>query len=380
MKRLLSVLLQLLLLAGTGAAAAEAPFRFSGPLPSLLPAGAKPAPVKSGLEFEIRLAEQGKRIEGTAFDLRPPGTQKSFRLELAGAAFAGGRLAAKARLTNGSGAPLEGLRLDLMAVNESYTVVENGRPAAKTRQQPVAAAALFFGDLAPGEASAELPFEAALKFAPETTGVTLRGVISGLRYEKLLVNPEGCSGGEIEADAGGNVYLADTCGERVAKLDQAGRASTLVKLPNQAKGVARNPAGGELAATLVNYAEFHRYGQAGGDPVATIGEAQGLEGWPNHLRFDPQGRLWAGAGAAIWRFDAAGRVAVKFTGPPSLPLESDPLFDVAADGRIALVQSGALWRLSADAKKNAFRLAGPGAGAAELGAPAAPRIGPGDTV
>ena len=362
------------------ARAETAPFLFSGPLPSLLAPGATAGVSTSGLPFEIRLSAGGQTIEGGPFDLAPPGAAKSFRLTLSGAAFAAGKLSAKAAIANGTGAALEGLRLDLVQATETFTRKDaQGKAVTETRPQKVVAAPLHFGDLGDGESSDALALEATgLAFGSETTQIVVRGVVSGLRYEKTLHNPTACSSGEIDVDPEGNLYLADTCGNRIAKVTPGDVASTAVELPDQTKGSARDAKTGRLAATYTNYPEIRLIG-ADKSVLATIGEAQGLDTYPGFLRFDAQGTLWAEAGASIARIGADHKLDLRLRTIAGTDLDSGLFFDLAPDGTLWVVSSGALWHGGADGKKGA-RVAGPGVRPGELAAPRAPRVAPDGSV
>lgn len=352
-----------------------APFRFSGPLPGLLAPGVSAAPNGSGLPFEIKISGGGKTITGTSFDLAVPGAGKPFRLALTGAAWSGGKLTATATVTNGTGAALEGLRLDLVGASETYTAKDaEGKPKTLQRAQSPQAAPLHFGDLGPGEASDPLPLAvSALTFAPETVDLTVRGVVSGLRYESLLHNPQGCSGGEVDVDGGGNLYLADTCGQRIARLTAAGQVSTAVAFPEQqAKGSARDAKSGRLAATYTNDPNVHLYGTDGKEAM-TIGEEQGIDSYSDSLRYDPQGRLWGTVGASLARFAATGKIEARWRTVGGSDIAAGARFDVAADGTVWIVNEGNLWRVSADGKKQT-KLAAPGARPGELAAAQSVRL------
>lgn len=356
-----------------------APFRFSGPLPSLLPPGATAAANSSGLPFQIRISGNGLRIEGGPFSLTVPGALKPFRLTIDGAAFAGGTLSARATIANGSGAPLEGLRFDLVQATETFTRKDaEGKVVTETRPQKVAAAALHFGDLDTNETSDALPLVVTgLAFGGETTQIVVRGVVSGLRYEKTLANPTACGGGEIEVDGQGNVYLADTCGQRIARLTPAGEISG-IDLPAQTKGFARDAGSGRLAATYRNFREIRLIG-AEKQVLGTIGDVQGLDAFPDFLRFDGQGRLWVEAGGAILRFSATAKLEQRIRSIAGSDLYGILSFDIAPNGTLWVVSLGALFRLPADGTPGA-RLVGPGLRAGELTSPEAPRVAPDGTV
>ena len=372
MRRRFLLPLPALLLFAVGAHADTAPYLFSGPLPSLLAPGAAAAVNASGLPFEIKISANGQRIEGGPFALSVPDAPKPFRLTVDGAAFAAGKLTAKATIGNSSGASLEGLRLDLVQATETYTKKDaEGKAVTETRPQKVAAEPLHFGDLDVNETSDALPLVATgLAFGAETTQIVVRGVVSGLRYEKTLANPTACGSGEIDVDDRGNIYLSDTCGQRIARLTPAGEISGF-ELPNQAKGAARDPASGRLAATYANYPEIRIIG-AESQVLGTIGEAQGMDTYPDFLRFDAQGKLWVEARGSIMRYSATAKLEQRIASIAGTDLDSILAFDIAPDGTLWVVSAGALWRLPPDGRAGA-RLVGSGLRPGELTAPVAPR-------
>ncbi len=375
----LSALSAILSLGAPAVYAQTAPFQFSGSLPSLLPPGAVPAANSAGLPFQIRISANGQRVEGGPFSLTVPDAPKPFRLTIEGAAFSAGTLSAKATLGNGSGAPLEGLRLDLVQATETFTKKDaEGKVVTETRPQKIAAAPLHFGDLNSNETSDALPLVAnGLAFGAETTQILVHGVVSGLRYEKTLANPTACGAGQIEVGEGGSVYLADTCGRRIARLTPKGEISG-IELPGQTKGFARDPRSGRLAASYGNYREIRLIG-AESQVLGTIGDVQGLDTLPDFLRFDGQGKLWVEAGGAILRFSATAKLEQRIRSIGGTDLYGILSFDIAADGTLWVVSSGALFRLPADGTPGA-RLVEPGRRAGELTNPEAPRVAPDGTV
>jgi hypothetical protein len=372
MRKSLLLTLPAFLLLAPAAHPENAPYLFSGPLPSLLAPGAAAAANAAGLPFEIKITAGGQKVEGSSFALTVPDAPKPFRLTLDGAAFAVGKLTAKATIGNSSGAALEGLRLDLVQATETYTKKDaEGKVTTETRAQKVAAEPLHFGDLDVNETSDALPLVATgLAFGAETTQVVVRGVVSGLRYEKTVAGPTACGSGEIDVDDQGNIYLADICGQRIARLTPAGEISGF-ELPDQTKGAARDAVSGRLAATYANYPEIRIIG-AEKQVLGTIGEAQGMDTWPDFLRFDAQGKLWVEASATIRRFSATGKLEQRIDSIAGMDLDSVLSFDIASDGTLWVVSAGALWRRSADGKTGAH-LVGPGLRPGELTAPVAPR-------
>ena len=378
-RRHLLALTTLGLLAAADRPEGAAPFRFSGPLASLMPPGAAPAPHSTGLAFQIRISANGQKIERGPFLLTVPGAPKPFRLTLDGATFAAGTLSGKATIANGSGAPLEGLRLDLVHATETFAGKDaTGKAVTATRPRTVAAAPLHFGDLGANEASDALPLVATgLAFGPETTQILVHGVVSGLRYERTLANPTACGSGQIEVDDRGTVYLADTCGRRIARLAPSGEI-TGVELPGRTKGFARDARSGRLAASYGTYREIRLIG-AEQQVLGTLGEVQGLDTVPDFLRFDGKGRLWVEAGGAILRFGETGRLEQRIRSIGGTDLYGILSFDVAPDGTLWVVSDGALFRLPANGAPGA-RLVGPGWRAGELTRPEAPRAAPDGSV
>ncbi|HEV7671706.1 MAG TPA: hypothetical protein VGS22_24555 [Thermoanaerobaculia bacterium] len=337
--RRISLLFALLLLVAPAARAENAPFLFSGPLPSLLAPGATVAAYSTGLLFEIKLTANGQKIEGSPFALTVPGTSKPFRLTLDGAAFAAGQLTAKATIANGSGAALEGLRLDLVQAIETFTKKgAEGKAVVETRRQKIAAAALHFGDLDEGESSDALPLAAAgLAFGAETTEIVVRGVVSGLRYEKTLAKSNRL---RQRRDRGQrNVYLADTCGQRIARLSPGGEISGF-ELPDQTKGTARHPASGKLAATYTNYPRF-----ACSAPTGRCSErSEKLRGWTPTRIFcasTPKGKLWVEARATVMCYGAMAKLEQRVASIAGTDLGSHLSFDIAPDGTLWVVSAGA---------------------------------------
>lgn len=366
-------------LLATAARSQGVPFHVSGPLASLLAPGASPAAHSAGLPFQIRLSAGGRQIEGGPFSLTVPDAPTPFRLTLEGASFAAGALSAKATIANGSGSPLEGLRLDLVRATETFTRKDaTGKVVTETRPQKVLAAPLHFGDLGSTETSDALPLVATgLTFGAETTQILVHGVISGLRYEKTLENPTACGAGQIEIGERGDVYLADTCGQRIARLAPSGEI-TGVELPGETKGFARDARSGRLAASYGHYREIRLIG-AERQVLGTIHDVQGLDTLPDFLRFDGRGKLWVEAGGEILRFGETARLEQRIRSIGGTDLHGILSFDIARDGTLWVVSQGALFRLPAGGAPGA-RLVEPGWRAGELTRPEAPRAAADGTV
>ncbi|HWA82962.1 MAG TPA: hypothetical protein VG820_06000, partial [Fimbriimonadaceae bacterium] len=128
-------MIALLALAATVASPQEVRFSFSGPMASLLVEGKKPGMPTTGIPFAIVLADSGAKIEPSEFDLKTPGSDKTIKLTLAGAKFAGGHLTATAKVQDGQETAIEGVRLDVTGATESY---KDAKGAVETRPEPVA--------------------------------------------------------------------------------------------------------------------------------------------------------------------------------------------------------------------------------------------------
>jgi hypothetical protein len=160
-------------------------FYCSGALKQLTADGVKIAAVSSGLPFAISLTESGAKISPAQFDLKLPGANAPIKLLFENLKFAGGHLTGNAKIMNTSGAVIEGVRLDVVAVAEEFQSKDaKGNPVLSTRSQPANLdSPLFFGDLANNDSSDAIAVNVSpLKFASETTRVTVNGVVSGLRY------------------------------------------------------------------------------------------------------------------------------------------------------------------------------------------------------
>src|ERR1041385_5718428 len=152
----------LLLLAPATTVAAQGPrghFTYIGPLAELVAPGVKIAPVTKGLAFDITITPPATVAAGP-FTLPIPGADKPLTLSFAQPVFAGGHLEAQASLPNGTSSALEGVRLDIVSVVETYTVDSAGKTLTKTRSQNASLASpLHFGDIAPGEDNGAIPVD-----------------------------------------------------------------------------------------------------------------------------------------------------------------------------------------------------------------------------
>lgn len=346
-------------------------FFFSGSLNQLTADGVKIASVNSGLPFSIVVTENGAKISPAQLDLKIPNTNNSLKLNFENLKFANGHLTGAAKIVNSSGAVLEGLRLDVVSATEEFQTKdakgnlakdEKGNPILSTRNQAVnLASPLFFGDLAKNDSSDALAFDAStIKFAPETTKITVSGVVSGLRYlgafnVKDLDNPA-----ELATDVQGRIYVCDVGGQRIVRTDADGRnAETVAKLDDQCLSVAVSPKTGDIYATRGNSKDIYQFSNSG----AAQGSFDGGD-YLSFLRFDRQGNFYA-SGGHVFRFnnqkpaldlkeildeslyakgidiDAGGNIWII-----SGLEDNRSFFRVAPDGKTAQrISSGADWRL-----------------------------------
>ena len=330
-------------------------FYFAGPLARLAADGVEVAPIGSGLPFSLVLSDGGSKVSPAQFDLKVPGASAPLRLAFENLKFAGGRLTGDARITNSTGSVVEGLRLDLVSASEEFQTKDTkGAPALSTRAQAVSLASpLFFGDLSKGESSDAVPFDASnVRFAPETTKVTLSGVVSGLRYAGAFNVPDVSNPAQIDSDAQGRLYLCDVTGNRVVRTDAEGRgAETVARLEDQCLGAAVNPKTGEVYATRANSTDVYTF--AG----AAAGRFDGGD-YLSFLRFDRRGNFYA-SGGHVFRF-AAGKVALD-------------LKELAGEGLSAkgidVDAAGQLWVVSGlEDKRTLFRVAPDGRAAQRVSA------------
>src|SRR5438876_8371721 len=194
MKNLIIWLLFLICAASSQAQEGNGHFLFSGQLNQLLSDGARIAPVTSGLPFAILISENGARVSPAQFDLKIPNAAGPVKLEFENLKFTDGRLTGAAKVTNATGAVIEGVRLDVVSVNEDYkTKGTNGvETLLKSRAQPFKLASpLFFGDFAKGDVADSIAFNVSnLKLGVETSKVTVGGVVSGLLHLSKVMLPE----------------------------------------------------------------------------------------------------------------------------------------------------------------------------------------------
>ena len=332
-------------------------FYFSGPLNQLVNSGTKVAPVASGLPFSIVLTDSGVRISPADFDLKPAGGDLPIKLRFENLKFSGGRLTGTAKITNSSGSIIEGVRLDLVSTTEEFQTKDaKGNPVTSTRNQTAnLASPLFFGDLAKGDSSDGVAFDVAtIKFAPETTKVTVHGVVSGLRYLGAFNVPDVNDPKQIDIDAQGRIYICDTVGNRVLRTDAEGHnAETVAKLDDQCLSVAVNPKTGDIYAVRGNADVVYIFSNSGqpkgsfegGDYVDLL-----------HMRFDRAGNLHT-SGSHVFRFQDQ---------KPVMNIKEALNEELSAQG-IDVDAGGNIWVVSGlEDKRSFFRLAPDGSSAIRI--------------
>ncbi len=355
---------------------AKANFAYVGPLRALLAEGKTPAVVTIGLPFHITLTETGKTISAGSFDLSVPGAEKPLHLDLDGLKFEGGHLTAKAKVVNGTGAAVEGVRLDVIGATETYKAKDDqGKEILKTRSQSAHLdSPLHFGDIKAGEDNGELDFDASgLAFTPETTQIVVEGVVSGLRFEAVRAFPGASGSGEVAVDAQSRIYISST-GNSVQRMDNDGsNVQVIAKPPDQCKGFALNPKTGEIAATCGNNTKIYLFTPSG-DDKGSIGEDKGLDNFPSFLRYDASGALWGTVTSGPWKFGGDGKPVRKVTKAGDFDVDPDSAFDVLSDGTVYVISGKTLFQVAPD-DKTAKRLAtGPGRKPGQLINPASVRV------
>lgn len=179
-------------------------------------AGAASAPVTKGLTFALSFDGNGRAVTVGPYALKVPGTKGAVKVSFDSAALTGGMLDAPIRLTNESGADLLAVRVNLAGVTES--VRPAGAPAFTRPQDVAPPPPLAWDRIASGaETPAGLFRGGPLTFSPETEGVVVLGVVSGLAAEPVdrsrdVITPatkaSACPGQPrgCRVDADGNVW------------------------------------------------------------------------------------------------------------------------------------------------------------------------------
>ena len=352
-------------------------FTTVGAMKAFLPEGKVPGKATGGLPFSIVLTDSGKTISGNTFALKLPGTEKSVQVTFLGLMYSDGHLTGQVQIKDTAGSSIEGLRLDIESATETYKAKDaQGLEVIKTRSQNVSLASpLLFGDLKEEEENAPVSFSAGpLSFAPETTQIAVHGKLSGLLYVQSLSFPEASSGGQIDLDAKGRIYLSSVGGNQVARMDNDGKNVVVAaKLPDGCIGMAVNPKTGEIAANCTNHQKIFLF-TAGGDDKGSIGEAQGLDNYAHWQRYDANGVLWSTVNSTLVKFGPDGKAVFKLTKAGEYDLDGDSAFDVTADGTIYTLANKTLFRISPDGK-TARRIAiGPGGKLGQLSEPKSCRV------
>ena len=278
-------------------------FYFAGPIGSFLAQGAKIAPVTSGLPFTIRLSSAGATIEPQSFDLSGKGWDGPAKLSFTSLKYAGGQLTGSAQIQNKTGSVIEGLRLDIVGANEEYKGKDAaGKETVNTRPQTVSMSSpILLGDLAKDDQSAAVPIVVqGLSFKPETTNVTVKGVISGLYYVGGIdVNDAQIA--SMDIDNAGRIYIGDVVGMQVTRLDADGTHPVVVaKLPDQVNGAAVDPKTNEVYATAINNEDLFHFAPNGDKLPNITRQAAGNEAAFDKVRFGKNGGLYFAA-SPIWR-------------------------------------------------------------------------------
>ncbi|HZH97922.1 MAG TPA: hypothetical protein VEX38_03045 [Fimbriimonadaceae bacterium] len=269
------------------------PFHFSGPAAQYLAPGAAVAPVTKGLPFSIVLSEQGAKVGSSEFVLKGTDWKGSADLKLTDLKFTDGTLRGVASLANKAGQSLQGLRLDMVSAIEEYRGKdEKGQEKLFTRAQEYKFdSPLLFGDLLPGEGQGEIEFTVSgLKFSPETTTITLSGVLSGLRHVGAWVPEDGYVPGSLEFAPDGTLYITHYETGEITKLDTARKGKALYDIGSQPTGLARHPSTGDLYSTAISSKIVKVHG-SDGKLKREFGENV-FENFVNRIRFDRQGRLY----------------------------------------------------------------------------------------
>ena len=354
----------------------EGHFAFVGPLDHVIAPGAHVAPVTRGLPFALTLKDGGASVSPALFELKVPGAAGPLTLALDGLKFQSGRLTAKASLRNATGSPAEGLRLDLVSAVETYAAKDDkGAAIVKTRPQPAhLASPLFFGDLASGEPSDALAFEAfPIAFGPETQQVVVSGVVSGLRHAGAF-DVDGVQAPIAASfDPKGRLVIGDVTGQKGVRCDTHGKGvTTAFSVPDQIKAMAVDSKSGKTAVSIANDGQVWLFSEAG-TLDSKLGPANGIDGYTDWLRYDRDGNFYAVIGWKLVEVKG-GKLAAKHD------IDELGTFDIAPDGSVyALKTSGSLLRLPAGLGSSAT-LASPGWRPGQLTNPTACRVDPGGNV
>ena len=355
------VLVAILLLVLAGACWAVPPhhFHFAGPMAQFLAAGKAPGVVSGGLAFAVVLTDAGATItpNPATFTLTAPGWDGTATLTLADAKFAAGHLTATVKLTNGTTSVLEGLRLDLTGATEEYKAKDDkGNDILKTRAQPVTIASpLLLGDVAKKDDADPQPLDAStITFQPETTRITVSGVVSGLYLSSVIKTPEeGGAPCALDFDAQGRLYLLRREEWEVLRCDAEGQNMAVFgtfpdDLVNSPGHLAVNPATGDVLATTHGIYRLDATGAyKGAFPPEGAAEEDKTQGFVGALRFDHNARLYCADEGTLacyvdnrrtWTLDRLGDVA--FGSPILLDVDLNGNFWVGDYGAHNLFELG----------------------------------------
>ena len=313
-------------------------FGFYGPMKDILVDGKTAARVSQGIPFDVVVGDGGKSIAGTSFQMKISGTTKAFELDLLGLTYADRHLKGSAEVKNLTDESIQGVRLDIVGATETYrTKDDKGNEVLRKRAKPVSTPSpLFFGDFAIGVSNGQLALDAStIAFAPDTVSFDMHGIVSGEAYLSSLDLSQVAGDGQIDVDARGRIYVSDTLGKCVTRVDGNGENVTqLCMLPDQCKGMARNPMTGEFAANCQNSPPIYLF-DGNGTQKGHLDDGV-LDSWSDYQRFDAHGVLWSNVGPAFWSFDANHKPTLKVTQFGAV-YSTEDRFDVAPDGTLYAV-------------------------------------------
>jgi hypothetical protein len=334
-------------------------FHFAGPMSRFLPEGGTPAPVTSGLPFAVTLTDKGATIAPASFELQGKNWGGAAKLTFEGLKFDAGHLTGTVKIKNDSGSVLEGVRLDITGATEEYKAKDaGGSEGTKTRPQAVKLdSPLLFGDVPKGDDADSAALDVSgIAFAPETTKVTVSGVLSGLYYLGAFTgNGDNCVPVSLDVDAKGRVYFADRNQSAVYRAEADGKNVTAVaKLPAEAGSIAIDPTSGDIWATFINGHKFLHYSPGGDDKEGSIE----VDKWPGHMRFDRSGNFYAATEDFLNRFKN-GKPAWQTNQIGDYTFNSDPVFDIDRDGSLWIAANDTLYRLDSKGENGRRVVIGP---------------------
>jgi hypothetical protein len=309
----------------------EYPFHYAGPMSKLLAPSAKLAPVTQGLPFEI-VVTKGGAIGPDAFKLAGQGWKGSAKLSFSGLKYGDGSLSGEAALSNNAATSLQGLRLDVVSATELYKGKDkNGDEIVLTRAQDFQVDPLFFGDLLAGESEGPLAFTVGnLKFQPESVQITIRGLLSGLRYLDIFEGPGGSSYSNM-VFAGSKLY-GEVFARELFVSEPPNEPGKFAEGDDQTTGIAVNPKTGDVYFTQVSNFNVYIISPTGAKK-GSLAEAAGIEVYAQKPRFDASGRLYLamdGGGIYVLENGKVKRQMREIAGE-GIAINN---YDVSADGTI----------------------------------------------